>query len=217
VRYAFLSYQNADKNAAGRLKQVLSQLNVSSFLAHEDISVSEEWRLKILEEIAKTDIFVCLLSRNYVQSAWCMQESGVAAFRTGVAIIPLSLDGTTPPGFIAHLQSVRIDPNNIVVDTLMPAFLKHDFPLAIEFLINQIGDAGNYRGAEGHFQKILPHISKMSNDQIKSLLERSAGNNQVHHASLCATTYIPPLLASHGHLLPKDTLDFLKGVCAQYV
>lgn len=215
ARYAFLSYQTADKGTAGRLRQVLAQLGIRSFLAHEDINVSDEWRLTILEEIAKVDIFICLLSKNYIQSAWCAQESGIAAFRA-VPVIPLSLDGTIPPGFIAHLQSVRINSDDIALDTLMPAFLKHDFPLAIEFLVKQVGEAGNFRGAETHFQKILPHIHKMSNEQIKALLERSAENNQVHHASLCATSYIPPLLASHGHLLMPDTLAFLKQVCAQY-
>jgi TIR domain len=103
--YAFLSYQTADKKAAGRLKNVFAQVGIKSFLAHEDIAVSQEWRLKILEEIAKVDLFVCLISKSYMKSPWCVQESGVAAFRSGIAIIPLSLDGTTPKGFIGGVLS----------------------------------------------------------------------------------------------------------------
>ncbi len=51
--YAFLSYQSADKEVAAKIKVILSQLGVESFLAHEDINVSEEWRLSILAELGK--------------------------------------------------------------------------------------------------------------------------------------------------------------------
>jgi hypothetical protein len=48
--YAFISYQTEDKQIAGRIKSLLETIGVKSFLAHEDIDVSEEWRIKILEE-----------------------------------------------------------------------------------------------------------------------------------------------------------------------
>lgn len=214
--YAFLSYQTADKRSAGRVKRVLHDLGVKSFLAHEDIDISEEWRVKILEEIGKADMFICLLSKNYFDSVWCVQESGIAASLAGVSIVPLSLDGTIPSGFIAHVQSARVDADDISIYTLMPALLKHDFPLAIEYLIKQVAMARSFRGAEADFADILPHVPRMSDDQIRQLLESAAANDQVHHASLCARDYIPPLLKSHGRLLKKKTLSFLKKICAQY-
>ncbi len=214
--YAFLSYQTADKKAAARLKHVFDQVGIKSFLAHEDITVSEEWRLKIIEEIAKVDIFVCLLSKSYMKSAWCVQESGAAAFRSGIAIIPLSLDGTKPKGFISHVQSVRVDADEISVDAVMPAFVKHDFTLAIKILTDQLARAGTFRSAEALFGKIIPLVPRMSDPQIRTLLERAAANNQVHHANLCAREYIPPILKSHGRLLKRDTRAFLKDICSQY-
>lgn len=214
--YAFVSYQTADKRVAGRLKNVLAEVEIDSFLAHEDIAVSDEWRLKILEEIGKANIFICILSENYFKSPWCVQESGIAAFREKLPIIPLSIDGAIPQGFIAHLQSVKVDPKTITIDDLIPAFLRHDFSKGIEILIGQIRQSANYRGAEADFQKILPHIPKMTDEQVRLLLESAAENNQVHHASLCASEYIPLLLKSHGHLLGRKTRSFLKEVCAQY-
>ena len=56
----------------------------------------------------------------------------------------------------------------------------------------------------------------MDNAQIKLLLEKSAANDQVHHASQCAARYIPPILKSHGHLLDENTRQFLEEVCEQY-
>ena len=214
--YAFVSYQTADKRVAGRLKSVLAEIEIDSFLAHEDITVSEEWRLKILEEIGKTDIFICILSENYFKSAWCVQESGIAAFRAKLPVIPLSIDGTIPQGFIAHLQSVKVDPKSITIDDLLPAFLKHNFSKGIEILTEQVRQSASFRGAEADFQKVLPHIPRMTDEQIKLLLEYAADNYQAHHASLCAHEYIPPLLKSHGHLLSRKTRSFLKKVCAQY-
>ena len=185
-------------------------------MAHEDIEISVEWRLKILEEISKASIFICLLSEHYLKSFWCLQESGVAAFRRDMAVLPLSIDGTTPVGFISNFQSVRVDPSNITIRDMLPAFFKYDFDHGVEVAIDLIGGSKNFRGAEDNFQQILPHVSKMSVPQIKLLLERAADNDQVHHASLCAREHIPPLLKSHGkHLAPK-TRSFLKQMCERY-
>ena len=161
--YAFISYQTSDKVIAGRVKNVLLTVRIDSFLAHEDIHVSEEWRLKILEEISKADIFIPLLSKNYHESPWCVQEAGIAAFRNDI-----------------------------------------------------IGSSRSYRNAEANFQLILPYISKMEDDQIIILLEKSSENSQVHDAGLCAVDYIPPLLDSHGHLLDPIIYDFLKKNCDRY-
>jgi hypothetical protein len=78
-------------------------------MAHQHIEVSEEWRLEILKQLAAADLFIAILSANYYASIWCKQESGIAAFR-GMTVIPLSIDDSIPQGFIAHIQSTRIDP-----------------------------------------------------------------------------------------------------------
>ena len=214
--YSLISYQTSDKVIAGILKNVLSTVSIDSFLAHEDIHVSEEWRLKILEEISKTDLFIPILSKNYHESPWCVQESGIAAFRNDITVIPLSIDGTIPQGFISQIQSTKIDPERIDITDLVPGFIKYDFSKGIEIIIDIIGISSSYRNAEANFQIILPYLSKMKDDQIITLLEKSAENSQVNDAGLCAVEYIPPLLDSHGHLLDPIIHDFLKKNCARY-
>ena len=216
MRYAFISYQTKDKAIAGQLKMLLSQVGIESFLAHEDIAVSEEWRLKIIEEIGKAQIFICLLSENYIKSVWCVQESGIAAFRNDMIILPLSLDGTVPTGFIGNIQSAKVDPAKILLSDIIPGFLKRDFPIGIELAIAQLGRSNSYRVAEVNFQLILPHVPRMTDNQITTLLEMTAKNGQVYGASRCARDYIPPLLDSHGHFLPGDTLTFLNDACAPW-
>lgn len=214
--YAFLSYHTNDKAVAGRLKGLLSEVGVTCFLAHDDITVSTEWGLRILDEIRKADVFVCLLSKHYLASAWCVQESGIAAVRNEMTVIPLSLDGITPPGFLAHIQAVRVAPSSLTIRDLVPGFVKHDFGKGIDLIIDLIGGSGSFRGAEANFQLILPFIEGLTDRQGKELLERAVANNQVHHAGLCARDYIPRLLNRYGHLLESEHREFLSGICAQY-
>ncbi len=126
-------------------------------MAHEDIAVSEEWQLKILEEIGKADIFICVLSKNYINSPWCVQESGIASFRKSMTVVPLSLDGTIPLGFISNVQSAKIDPSRVWLDDLIPGFLKHSPSFGLDIAIDQVGRSASYRGAEANFQLILTH------------------------------------------------------------
>jgi TIR domain len=103
----FVSYSYRDRSQAGRIKKILSEFEIDGFLAHDDIEVSGEWRERIMTELEQCRVFVVLLSESFKASDWAPQEMGIAAMRRNVLIVPLSLDGTTPLGFISHLQSER--------------------------------------------------------------------------------------------------------------
>jgi len=214
--YAFISYQTNQKETAGRLKELIEPLGIKSFLAHEDIHVSEEWRLKILEEISKTNIFIPLLSTDYFSSTWCVQESGIAAYSNTMTIIPLSLDGTIPQGFISHIQSSKIDPATFNISDLIPGLLKVDFTKGIAYLIEKLRESKSFRGAEANFRELLPYLPRINDGSMKKLFEVIIENNQIHHASFCAHSYIPQLIKSHGHLMDKEQKEFLDEICEQY-
>ena len=211
---AFLSYQTADKLIAARVAELLGQLGCTTFMAHEDIQVSQEWRLQILQELGVADIFVPILSANYYSSIWCKQESGVAAYRN-MTVVPLSTDGAIPDGFIGHIQSTKIDPKNPKLIDLLPGLAKHDVKFVIDVLIPMIGNSRSFRGAEANFELILPYIGKASKKQIVDLLEASNANKQICHAGLCATKYIPPLFESHGKFMKAETRKELADVLKQ--
>jgi hypothetical protein len=214
--YAFISYQTADKIAAGQIRDVLESLGISGFLAHEDIAVSEEWRLKILSEIGKADLFIAVLTKDYFTSIWCAQESGIAAFRKRMAILPLSLDGTIPIGFLAPFQSTKVDPRNITAHDILPGLAKKNLAFVLETLTKELAKAGSYRTAEWDFEQLAPYLGRAKDAQILKILEVSADNGQVCHASRCAKHYLPPLLKSHGHLLDEKRREKLTEVLAQY-
>ncbi len=182
--HAFISYQTADRFVAGKLKNILETIGIDSFLAHEDIEVSKEWQASILKEMAKANIFICILSKDYFKSVWCAQESGIAAFRDDLTIIPLSIDGTIPQGFFANIQSTKVDPEQILIETLLPGLVKHDFKQATDEIIKLIGGSRSFRGAEHNFKLILPYQDKLNDDQIKTLLKLSDENGQIWCAAL---------------------------------
>lgn len=214
--YAFISYQTADKIIAGKIKILLAEVGIPSFMAHEDINVSEEWRLKILEEIGKADLFVSLWSKNYYSSLWCIQESGIACFRSGMTAIPLSIDGSIPQGFSGNIQSTKIDPDNVYLRDLLPGIIKADFNLGIKLIFKLIAGSRSFRSAEYDFQQLLPYVNALSPQQGKEILEIAIKNDQVHHASLCASDYLPQIMGKHGHLLSKENYDFLTPILERY-
>jgi hypothetical protein len=213
--YAFLSYQTADEQVAGEIRTLLEELGIKSFLAHEDIEVSQEWRLKILEEVGEVDLFIPILSANYYSSKWCVQESGIAAFRR-LTIIPLSIDGTIPEGFIAHVQSTKVEPGKVTLGSIFPGLAKKDSAFVIDSILQIIKKSGSYRGAEANFQMILPYVGKATDEQMRYLLQISLANGQVLHASQVAREFLPPIMKSHGHLLDPETREEIECVLAQY-
>ncbi|MCP1830711.1 hypothetical protein J2R76_007411 [Bradyrhizobium sp. USDA 4532] len=212
---AFMSYQTADREIAAGVAQLLGTLGVQSFMAHEHIEVSVEWRDEILRQLGLADLFVPILSQRYYASIWCKQESGIAAFRR-MTLIPLSLDGSIPQGFISHVQSSLLQGGQATYHQLMRGVASRDIRFAIDAGIRLVADARSFRQAEYHFEAVRPYLRGASDQQVIRLLTVSAQNGQVCHASLCARDYLPPLMQSHGHLLPLDVREGLSQVLAQY-
>lgn len=214
--YAFISYQTEDKVIAGKIKNILAEVGCSSFMAHEDINVSEEWRQKILQEIGKADLFISLWSKNYNNSWWCIQESGIASFRVEMTTIPLSIDGSVPQGFAGNIQSTKIDPENVFLNDLLPGIIKANYEWGIGLIFRSIANSRSYRGAEANFGPLLPYIDSLTPTLGKEILEIAINNNQIHHAGLCASEYLPPIMEKHGNLLSKENHEFLAKVLERY-
>lgn len=74
---AFVSYSHKDREFGRQTKAVLNDVGIPSFLAHDDLETSEAWQHRILDELRSCDIFVPLLSRNFVASDWAPTGSRV--------------------------------------------------------------------------------------------------------------------------------------------
>jgi hypothetical protein len=212
---AFLSYQTEDRHIAAQVCDLLSGFGVASFMAHEHIEVSADWQSEILQKLEAADLFVPLLSARYYSSVWCLQELGVACFRK-ITIIPLSIDGSIPQGFSRDIQSTKIGDGGPTLSNLVPGLAKGHVSAVVDVLVEKIGKSGSFRGAEANFEMVLPYLPKATDEQTARLLHLSVRNGQVCHASLCATEYLPPLLASHGNLMAPAERDELAAVLKGY-
>ena len=63
---AFVSYSHVDRKFGQQAKDVLGEVGIDAFLAHEDLETSEGWRDRILSELCRCDLFVPLLSKNFL-------------------------------------------------------------------------------------------------------------------------------------------------------
>lgn len=200
---AFISYSNSDRKMARATKSALEDFGIKGFLAHEDLQVSEEWRDSIIEELKTAKIFVTLLSANFKASEWCAQEVGYIISRPDVLIIPLSLDGTVPFGFISKLQSKRVRVADDVPIILRDVLLKKRPRLAIPLWIKKVEEAGSYRGAEAIVAPLVPHFAAFTPKEAEDFLVAALGNSQVWDAGLCRMDYLPTFARLHWTAIPK--------------
>jgi hypothetical protein len=213
--FAFISYQTLDKSFAGKIKEILAEFGISAFLAHEDLEVSAEWANEIVENLKKASLFICILSKNYLQSPYCMQESGIAVI-LNMTILPLSLDDTISPGFISKYQSGKITYDNLTIWDIIPGLVKCDKNEGIRIIIELIGKSGTYRSAEANFRYILPLIDDLNEKQVEKLFDLIEYNWQINNAHLCLSDYIPRVLKKHGNVLTKRKYEKLKKMCEEH-
>lgn len=107
----FLSYSAEDKIIAGQIKTILEKFDVRVFLAHEDIQPTQEWEEEIIHNLNNCDVFLTLLTDNFLKSDWTCQEVGIAISKQK-PIIPLKIN-IDPYGFIAKIQALRINKDNL--------------------------------------------------------------------------------------------------------
>jgi hypothetical protein len=213
---AFISYQTSDQKTAARVREALKPAGIAGFLAHEDIEVSAEWRGRLLQELARCDVFVALLSNAYLGSYWCLQESGIAATKPDLLVVPLSLDGTIPPAFLGAVQSRRLNTESLSSTTFAPAYLTKDPAKGLNNLISVLSHAGNYRSAEETFALAVPHIKTMDSEHVVNILTVALENDQVCNAAKCAKDYIPAILRAHPHVGSRKLRSDLKKICNRY-
>lgn len=207
---AFISYSHQDREYGAQAKNVLAEIGIDGFLAHEDLHVSDEWRERIIEELNRCDLFVPLLSANFVASKWAQQEVGFIISRPDVAIAPLSIDGTKPFGFISHVQSRAIPKDGITRELLVEPLARRIPRKILPGLIRIAADAGNFRSAEAKMLRLVPFFPAFTPDEAQTLAEASVRNNQIWSAALCRTEYLPELIRVQAKSIKPKTLRALR-------
>lgn len=214
---AFVSYSVDNKIFGGVVKECLAGHGYSCFLAHEDLQVSEEWKHRILEELGRADVFVALLSKDFMKSKWCDQEVGFILSRPGVLVVPLSIDGTTPYGFIDHLQGIRVDDQKTVASVLEGVLYRKRPRHMIPPQIEKMRHAKSFRRAEAEVQPLVPYFEIFTVDEVNAFAQAASGNGEVWDATLCRTEYIPRFVRVNGARMSPTAAAGLKAVLPELV
>src|SRR6476660_1647133 len=95
----FLSHSIEDRPYALHLQKLISPFANFRVFTTDALSAGEDWTPKLREEIARSDVFMVVLSPASVGSAWVLQELG-AAWALNKPIIPV----VTQPGGTGQLS-----------------------------------------------------------------------------------------------------------------
>jgi TIR domain len=102
----FISHRSSEKQFAGQISSRLARWGVDAFVAHDQIEPTQEWQERIEAGLRTCDSLVAILTPDFLNSEWCDQEVGYCMARN-ILIVPLSLDGTNPHGFIGKYQRMN--------------------------------------------------------------------------------------------------------------
>jgi hypothetical protein len=201
----FLSYATTDRHLAAEVSSFFIQCGLETFMAHEHIEVSHQWQDTIMEKLDEADIFVAVLTEDYLKSHYCIQESGIAVFcEEELTIIPLSINGTLPPGFMKHIQAKRFVPSEDNDALLFSGLANFDDRFAIDISINRLGTSRSYAQAEKWFGMLMPLLGRATFQQKLDVLEAAAGNNQFGAARACRGGLLELFERYRDRLAPRD-------------
>jgi len=206
---AFISYSHHDRKRAAQIKEILERFEIPTFLAHDDILVSQQWRDEILRELEARNIFVALLSQAFKESDWAPQETGIAASHQDVLIIPLSLDETVPFGFISHLQGKKLPPLATPLSLVMGPIVERYPEELLPLVITQVRHSPGWRWSEAFMGLLEPYFSRLSDDQVHELAEAAIANSEVWLAGDCIRKYLPAFIHANRERINPDRLKVL--------
>lgn len=205
---AFISYSNKNKQYCRVVKDALRQIGLDGFLVHEDINISREWADEIFNQLKQTDIFIALLSEDFKESEYCSQEVGMALQRDCM-IIPLSIDGTEPYGFLNKIQSKPIRPLS-----QMQSEIVNYYPYAMINIIltnlNNISLEWNYNKCNKLLRFIEPHFKDFDEHQIYLLTHSVLINNQLHGND--GKEILRDFYEIHEDNIPSDVKEKFKNI-----
>jgi len=209
----FLSYSHTDNSLVGEIKITLENYGLEVFIAHEDIEPSLEWQEVILQELGGTDIFIPIISENFHKSKWTDQESGIAVEKDKF-IIPVSIDGYTPYGFLGKYQACKLKTHSSseladsVSNIVRAIASRKTFSNNIaELVIKKLQTVATFDNA-ARLLSVLDVIS-LSSEQANTVIKFASGNNQIFE-SRNARPYIVKHIKTYKKNLNIEYLAFLK-------
>lgn len=210
---AFISYSTEDKIIAGKIKNGLEKYGIETFLAHEDINPATEWQNVIIDSLESTDILIPIITSNFSLSNWTDQEVGIAFARNKV-IVPISIDGNQPYGFIGKYQSLKLEINlreqNLNCSEIIKAIIirKPQFSIQIlDSVIKLLSESQSWINSAEKIETIL-EFNGISEKQINTIFHAVLENKQISQ-SFKAQNGINKLFKLYGNMISNEIKEEL--------
>ena len=107
LKSVFISHAVKDEPLIMPVIDYLRYFQVDLFTCADSIPASTNWQREIIDALRNKDTFAVLLSQATLTSHFCSFEIGMA-YALEKPIILISLDGSRPPIFVQHLQTVDL-------------------------------------------------------------------------------------------------------------
>jgi len=192
----FISHKAECKEQATSLKLALNRYGMSGFVAHCDIKPTREWQDEIERALQSMHAMVLLLTRDYHDSEWTDQETGVALGRD-VPIVPVRIE-IDPYGFVGKMQAVPGTGKSAAVlaremlDLLLVSSIRDDLLTA---LVTRFEKSDNFAQAN-ELMAIIDSLGALPPALVDRLEKAPAGDNQVENAN-AVKWRLPALLKRH--------------------
>lgn len=213
----FLSYSHKDKGLIGLVKSFLEWYGLEVFIAHEDIKPSSEWEKVIWQNLESIDIFIPIITNNFSLSKWTDQESGIALAKDKF-IIPISIAGNVPYGFLNKLQALKFkmkdeDEIDESCDKIIEIIKKEGkFTKAlIDSFIKTLPNISSFKQADSKIP-FLSTFDSLTEEQVNEIIKHSIQHRQIHaswHYNRVTKSYFENLIKKYKKLINKKLLSQL--------
>ena len=108
----FISSSKLDSEEVNFLLKNLSKSEYEFFIGDLNIKAGDNWFRKINEKIEGLDVIIIIVSRNTLKSKFALKEIESIILndisRKDTRIIPITFDGTIPPGYLSNYQIIDL-------------------------------------------------------------------------------------------------------------
>jgi hypothetical protein len=188
----FICHKDEHKRQATILANSLEPFGISSFVAHETIEPTKEWRKEIMNGLETMEIMLAFLTDKFNESPWTNQEVGFALGK-GIPVVSLKMAGGDPPGFISHEQALRgqldsPEASAQKVQKLLAEKLGREERIQAAF-IRAFIDSPNWSETTERFDRMSAAIEKLTDDNLAEIIRGYAKNNQLYDAAYLNNKY----------------------------
>lgn len=212
----FASHLVEHREFVGNIGNYLAGYGVHTFVAHDSITPSMEWRNVIEAALQTCDAMAVFLHPGFRESEWCDQEVGWALGQR-IPALPLTF-GIDPYGFLGKFQAERCEAQNLtIVGSKVMSWLlrtKSTHTALAEGLVWAFENSNSFNRTRS-LVPALEQIRSYTPDQLTRIEKATRDNNQIAEAFIVSDSHtresapkrIARLLEDRGATTPSPVDD----------